>query len=312
MGILSLLIGLLLPAVQSAREAARRASCQSHLHQIGIALENFHSVRGRFPSASVVSVDSSGRQITSNLSPHVELLPYLDHKSLYSEYEPEETNAGLDQDPPTSTANSPLLFTPVPVYSCPSDDSSAVRCNYRISAGTSPWLHTSTFVGPNAALQGFRSTRGRKDAEIIDGKSHTASFAEKLSGDRNPSVYTPWRDLLSVNPVNTFTTPDDAMNGCGQPIAGAPVHFSFGGTTWVLSGYPQTWYNHVLSPNSAIPDCVDGTPMGMGAFAARSLHPGGVNVLLLDGQVKFTSARIDLTIWRGLGSIDGGEAEVQE
>jgi prepilin-type processing-associated H-X9-DG protein len=104
---------------------------------------------------------------------------------------------------------------------------------------------------------------------------------------------------------------DEVMQTCSGPLDPQWPHFSFGGTTWVLSGPSQTWYNHVLTPNSAIPDCAESVDW-QGAFTARSLHPGGVNVLFADGSVRFTSSSIDLAVWRALGTINGGETVSQE
>lgn len=308
LGIISLLMALLLPAVQSARELARGATCLNNLHQIGAALESCNSAAGKYPPASVVASNSQGQHLSNNLSPHVVLLPYLDQAALYEEFNRDEQGSGIDQDPPTSALNSRLLSQSVTVFECPSDASSSPRCNYRICAGTSPFMHETTPRSPTAALQGYRSLLGRRDAEFPDGSSHTVAFSERLSGDRDVIHYTPWRDLASVQTFGqSLATPDDALNTCNRPMDPNPRHFSFVGTTWVLSGYPQTWYNHVLPPNSSIPDCTDGSPMSAGAFTARSLHTGGVNVLFADGSARFRSGQIDLAVWRALGTVDGGE-----
>lgn len=313
LGIVSILVALLLPAIQMARESARRAACINNLHQIGIALENFNSATGRYPAASVVAANTQGQQISNNISPHVMLLPYLDQTSLFEEFNRDEQGGGIAQDPPSSTLNSQLMAKSVGVFECPSDGSASPRCNYRICAGTSPFLHETPPGSPDAALQGFRSLFGRRNAELVDGSSQTVAFSERLTGDRNSTHYTPSRDLASIQTFGqAIISPDDAQNACGQPMNPNPKHFSFVGTTWVLSGYPQTWYNHVLTPNSSIPDCTGGDPMSPGAFTARSLHSGGVNVLFADGRVRFTNDRIDQAIWRALGTASGSETAAEE
>ena len=100
LAIVSLLIALLLPAAQYAREAARRTTCLNRLHQIGIALENFNSATGKYPAASVASINVQGQPLTNNVSPHVELLPYLDQSPLYAQFDRSESGAGVDGDPP--------------------------------------------------------------------------------------------------------------------------------------------------------------------------------------------------------------------
>lgn len=308
LGIISLLMALLLPAIQAAREAARKSTCVSRLHQIGIALHAFESSHGRYPAGAPRSVTATGNLSTYNLAPQVELLPYLDRQDLFDQFDRAELGSGIDADPPTSTVNSSLLLAEIVALTCPSDSLGGPRCNYRISSGTSPWMHETVPKSPQAALQGYRSLFGRKDREFADGKANTTAFSEKLVGDRNPGHYTPERDLASIESNGvSLRTPDDALKACSNPMDRKPKHFSFGGTTWGLSGYPQTWYNHVLTPNSSIPDCVDGGPMGHGAFTARALHPGGVSVLFADGSVRVISDSVDLDVWRALGSVAGNE-----
>lgn len=308
LGIVSLLLALLLPAVQVARESARRTACGNHLRQMGIASAAFEASETRYPGGAVKTAPISKVQ-SNNLSPHVQLLPYLDQQALYDQFDASENGLGVRQDPPSSKVNAALLGRELAIYVCPSDASEGPRCNYRISAGTSPWLHETLPKSPTGALQGYRTLKGRKDADFPDGKSNTTAFAEKLSGDRDPGRYTPWRDLASVQAGGMgLLTPDDAVKACARPVDKDPKHFSFGGTTWALSGYPQTWYNHVLPPNARIPDCVDGgEPEGHGAFTARSLHPGGVNVLFADGSVRFIASSVDLPVWRALGTVAGNE-----
>jgi prepilin-type N-terminal cleavage/methylation domain-containing protein/prepilin-type processing-associated H-X9-DG protein len=308
LGILSILIALILPAILAGRESARKISCANRLHQIGIASQSFDATNGRYPASSTIS-KVNGTRATNNLAAHVQLLPFLDASDIYLRFDRSESGVGIDNDPPLSKTNSGLLKVSVAAFECPSDVGGAYRCNYRICAGTSPWIHQSLPLSSRGALQGYRSHFGRRDAEFVDGKTYTAAFAEKLSGDRDAARYSPWRDLLSVRPTEVLITADDAAQACTMPSPSRPKHFSFGGTSWVLSGYPQTWYNHVLSPNSLIPDCVAGGPVGHGAFAARSLHPSGVQVLFADGGVRFIAEGIDLATWRACGSIAGGETE---
>lgn len=308
LGILSLLFALLLPAVQASREAARNAACKNNLRQVGVALGSFDASHGKLPAGSVLSGDRQGREVTRNLSPHVELLPWLDQQPLYALFDRSETGTGINDDPPASIVNDKLLTRTVSVFLCPSDPIDGPHCNYRISAGTSPWMHETTPRTASAALQGFRSLFGRRDAEFLDGKSNTAAFSEKLAGDQDRSRFTPWRDSISVTVLSPgLLTPDDALSACSRPADPEPKHYSFGGFTWVLSGYPQTWYNHVLPPNSRIPDCVDGSPMAHGAYSARSFHQNGVNTLFADGAVQFVGSGVDLRVWRAMGSINGGE-----
>lgn len=308
LGVLSLLLALILPALQSARESARRTACTNRLRQIGVALDAFQAAQTGVPAADNANAKAN-QPVAGNVAPQVQLLPYLDQQALFNQFDPKEMPSALDSDPPASAVNARLLPVAVEIYMCPSDSIDGARCNYRISAGTSPWTHETVPKSAQGALHGYRHLFGQRDADFADGKSQTTAFAEKLTGDRDPANYTPWRDLSSATVIGTgVTTPDEALTVCNRPVEPLKLkHFSFGGMTWALNGYPQTWYNHVLTPNATITDCVEGGPLGRGAYAARSLHPGGVNVLFADGRVSFNSHTIDLKVWRALGSVAGGE-----
>ncbi|MFG0333037.1 MAG: DUF1559 domain-containing protein [Maioricimonas sp. JB049] len=308
-GIMSLLVALLLPAVQSARESARRTTCMNRLKQIGAAAEAFYADnRGYATGVIPFRAQSGPARGDVNYSPHVQLLPYLGLSELADQFNEDEDGSGLNHDPPSSAFNGALLRTHVTLFACPSDSGLHPRNNYRVCSGTSP--HFQGAFPPydsNSPLPGYRTLVTRSDAAFRDGKSQTAAYSEKLSGDGDPEHYTPWRDAVHVTSYpNHFLRPDDVREGCAIPVPASPRHFSFHGSTWVLSGFTQTWYNHILPPNSEIPDCISGLE-GAGAYSANSLHRGGVNTLLADGAVRFVAEDIDLAIWRALGSIAGGE-----
>lgn len=301
-GILCILFALVAPAVQQARAAARRTLCSGKLHQLGVAMESFHATNGRYPAGGVLAARSKGRSISKNAAPHVHLLPYLDQKPLYDEFNWEELGAGQDGEPPSSTFNAKLINTSIPVFECPSDSSIGPRNNYRISCGTSPGYFEFGRGTENQALRGFRSLFGRDDNNFVDGKSHTAAFSERVVGDQVPATYTAWRDVLDI-PATNVRTPDEALVVCRGAVVEPIKHRSFAGATWVLGGYMQSFYNHVVGPNSPIPDC---NPEG-GSIAARSLHVGGVNALFVDGAVHFIGSDIDIRAWRAIGTVDGAE-----
>ncbi|MBX3444077.1 MAG: DUF1559 domain-containing protein [Planctomyces sp.] len=309
-GVISLLLGLLLPAVQRARGAAHKLSCGNNLRQIGIAEEAYFATHQYYAVGAIRYATTDQKTVVNvHMAPHVQLLPYLDQAPLYQEFNFAETGRGLADDPPTSPVNAALLATRLPVFECAADPVAAPRNSYRISNGTSPHSGEWSDNVQEAALQGFRSrVRLRRDEMFLDGKSQTTTFAERVAGDRDPARYTPSSDVVHIEaPGDMFMNPGSMTEACQQLVPPQPEHASFVGSTWVLNGFSQTWYNHVLPPNSPIPDCAGGLPYGAGAFTARSLHPGGVSVLFGDGGVKFVSSSIDLTIWRALGSIAGGE-----
>lgn len=309
LSIIGVLVALIAPAVQRSRETARKIDCGQRLHQIGIALEGFEATHQLHVGEQHSRNLGNGQVDRHNSSAQLQLLPYLGLTSVPERFNPQEDGYGVHLDPPTSKFNPELLQTRVAVWECPSEAVDGPRTNYRISNGTSPWMHESPRVpGVVPALQGFRRWQGRRDSSFTDGKSHTTTFCEKLTGDRQPSIFSPDRDMWNVAPWPTaLETPADAVLACGSPIPVPVPHYSFGGTAWFLSGVSATWYNHILTPNSRIPDCVDGDPQGHAAVTARSLHGGGVNALFADGAVHFVGEAIDANLWRALGTIAGNE-----
>lgn len=304
--IIGILVALLMPAVQSTREAARQATCKNHLHQIGVADEAFLSDGGNH-------VQKTPQGDRFDWGPHVQLLPFLDQASLFNQLDL-STPPGLvgGNQVPSNAPNQALMETLIPVYLCPNESIGAARVNYRVSMGTTPGRFATSMSTPGAGpnqppgLAGYYFARSQSKHKLVDGASQTAAFAEKLAGDHDQAVRTPWRDgLEAVIPGGTpMLFPNQFVDLCSAPLPVNGVNFSYGGNTWLIPDESQTLYNHVLTPNSHIPDCGDG---GHGPKTARSLHPGGVNVLFADGSVHFISNNIDSAIWRALGSMDGGE-----
>jgi prepilin-type N-terminal cleavage/methylation domain-containing protein len=166
LGVISLLIALVLPAVQSARESARRTQCANNLHQIGIALENFLALHARLPPDLRRTGNGLGQLLSEyNVPVQVELLPYLDQKALYDRFDRTDFGHGIRNDPPTTSVNDELLAMSVAVYLCPSDATAEPRCNYRISDGPSPSMFSVILAGlSDHQLLGYRSLFGRRDA----------------------------------------------------------------------------------------------------------------------------------------------------
>lgn len=299
MGLIGLLLSLMLPAVQSARETARRAACQNQLKQIGMAIANYADVHRCVPPAMAPynTFPPFVQHYKRNLSIHAQLLPLLEQSDVYSLIDQSETGDGASAEPPASDVNAQLLKHRVAVFECPSDNVSAGGTSYRACGG-------STRGSGIALLHGCPLKR------VTDGLSHTVFFSEKLVGDRNPGLFTAWRDEARFPEPVPGPPPDPEaimntlMARCNAPASALIGHQSFGGSSWLFSGYSQTHYNHVFTPNSRIPDC----DIGYRSIAARSLHPGGVNVLLGDGSVRFASDSVDLNVWRGLATIGGQEA----
>jgi prepilin-type N-terminal cleavage/methylation domain-containing protein/prepilin-type processing-associated H-X9-DG protein len=280
--IIGVLVALLLPAVQMAREAGRRASCVSNMKQLGIGLHTFHDVNGRFPA---------GRDPwPTPFAPHARLLPFLEQANLQNL---------IDYSQPTSTGvNANAATVTVPLFQCPSDGASG-RVAGSNFAGTNYVGNVGTGVNDGDYVTGdgvFLLNRKIGFRDLIDGSSNTAAFSESIIGDGQTIPVTPKRQAVQLA-GSTPTSPGNCTSG---PYTGNR------GDRWINGGYLATLYNHHFTPNSASWDCLNAAN-NFGLKGARSYHPGGVNVLRCDGSVSFVSDNIDLLAWRAFATRAGGE-----
>ena len=313
LGIISLLLALLSPAIQASRERSRAISCANNFRQIGLAMHAFESSHGQFPPMATREIQpiAGPFQFTYPVSPHYGLLPYLDMSNLQAGISLVGDTWTHSSDPPNSSNNSARLNAlSVPVFLCPSDLAIPGATNYAMCFGTSTNLHTTPDVPvPNSSRQGFGQTgRGLRTAEVTDGLSMTVAFSERLIGAGTPSRYVPSRDIAFVFDVPLPKLPDDGVMMCENNVTSASRHTSFSGIGWLFWTLGGTNYNQILPPNSAIPDCQTGTGnLGEGVFSARSLHPSGCYILLGDGAVRFVNQSIDESVWRALGTIGSSD-----
>jgi prepilin-type N-terminal cleavage/methylation domain-containing protein len=313
-GIIGLLAGLLLPAVQSAREASRRAECTNNLKQIGLAIQAYLASCGVFPPVCLETVTNEGWG-GHYYSPFVQLLPELEQTPLFN-----ATNfAWVPTDATMLQANSTVMTTSVGLFLCPSDAGSGVagygRCNYRFNMGPMHkiWYYhdiTKDFsCGPFTVFQCYRP------ADFGDGLSNTVGASERLQGDWRTDTIKRGGDygLVNVDQQNVASV-DQAVQVCAaSPPMGA--YESRGGESWFLSGFHFTGYNHSAPPNPKSAGCaldamredMHNRTLHNGVFSATSYHPGGVVVLLMDGSTRFVKDAIDLAIWRAVATRSGGE-----
>jgi len=303
--IIGVLVALLLPAVQAAREASRRSKCQNHLRQWALAMHNFHDVNGSFPYFTQVLPKRH------NWPPFV--MPYLEQGNLVQGYD-----FAIHW---YEGRNLPMTQVHLPVFNCPSDrpkpmwtdqtNFPSVRANYLACYGnltfgseTAIGIGRGVFgmtSGPTGGGNNFVPYKGRM-SEISDGTSNTLLLSEVIvarqdnnqggggnwpSGDFRGHV---WHDATVSSPThcpNIFMT----INGPNSTVPdNAPC-----GT--------------IVNPDLAMP-CVNGTNTER-QNVARSRHPSGVNVCQGDGSVRFVSNTINVIAWRALGSMDGGEVNTE-
>jgi prepilin-type N-terminal cleavage/methylation domain-containing protein/prepilin-type processing-associated H-X9-DG protein len=308
--IIGILMGLLIPAVQKVREAAHRIQCQNNLRQIGFALHGHHDSFHSFPDGSINKLPWAwtAPRVTYMIS----LYPYLEQENTFRKWDPtvgqaSPTDGGVIPWCGSTNSVGPDAPTSVVVQSllCPSDGlggpTSTNRPSAEILLGVWNNCNYLGFFGdkdyggglPGAAASdrnrraAFGFNYGAKIADITDGTSNTMVFGEYLTG---------------------------------LPQETAP--FDFRGVSWIdFPGCSQLYTQS--APNSSSPDlihpgkycynqpelnlpCAESTG-DQATAAARSRHPGGVNVLMGDGSVHFVNQNINLDTWQALGSISGGE-----
>jgi prepilin-type N-terminal cleavage/methylation domain-containing protein/prepilin-type processing-associated H-X9-DG protein len=311
--IIAILISLLLPAVQQAREAARRTQCKNNLKQIGLALHNYLDVHRGFPPAFVSDVSTGVNTPGGEWSPHARILPFLEQANLYN-----LADLGLAYDDP---ANGTIASQRIATFMCPSEPLDQVRTdsgtglpihypvNYGYNAGTwNVWDNTTRTPGNGS----FATNFSFKMRDFRDGTSNTLCFSEV-------KAYTPYnRD----GDNGTSTIPGTAAEVDALVALGGSNKSNSGHTEGVDGRVHQTGFTTTLVPNSFVTvpagdasrggdytSCREDKNCTTSTFAAvtsRSYHTGAVNALMMDGSVHSISENIDLGTWRDLGQRNDG------
>ena len=332
--IIGILIALLLPAVQAAREAARRMQCTNNFKQIALAAHNHESTHKVLPAAMVAEIPRnyvwpSGVTVRIPYYWHwsalVVLCPFMELTSIYD-------TMNLTQpvyDPASYTcvaANREAVGTTVKAFLCPSDIQQPVTSswcevdnpgptNYVFCAGTGERYGTSlrgslwNTNGPFMAKKKFTLSA------ITDGTSNTVMLSESTLGTGAESTTTNPNDHRT-NYVWAGVPSELTESGCA--VATQWNAQNRRGFAWVSGEYRCASYNHFYTPNAKVYDCIANNSTSMtgnetsmtpyGFRAARSWHTGGVNIALLDGSGRFVSDTVDLNVWRASATRSGGES----
>jgi prepilin-type processing-associated H-X9-DG protein len=331
--IIAVLIALLLPAVQSAREAARRIQCTNNLKQFGLALHNYIDAFNCLPFGKgdnympeIMSAPTYARWST-----HSQTLGFLEQTTLFNAINfslPPETpfmdnyNMGFMpafQDP--NGENATVVRITISAFLCPSDPAGPGGPsgwnggnNYYGNEGS--WLcdacqQTPSTVAPGYLPQGPLYNRSCVNlASMTDGTSQTAFVSERRRGQGVPDLK---GDMYLMGNALTIDQTWQMCNNMDMTMA-MPLT-SWMGATWAIGDMSCTTYNHVSTPNTRTCASMGGGMMMPGASMANmavqlppsSAHPGGVNVLFGDGSVRFTKDSIALIVWRALSTRNGGE-----
>jgi prepilin-type N-terminal cleavage/methylation domain-containing protein/prepilin-type processing-associated H-X9-DG protein len=292
--IIGILIALLLPAVQSAREAARRSQCSNNLKQIGLAVHGYaDNYGGAFPVGEYSCCWGTWL---------VGLLPYVEQKALYDRYQffgsvQNQAGNNLGQSDGSTryggAKNLPVTRTQINAYSCPSDTNTArpgvingvtfhnyvanhgnTTLNRRTPFGTTTTGQPNVFGGAPFAFVGAWNSNPQvvRLKDVFDGLSNTMAFSETVQGrDGDLRGFAWWNGGAHFE---SFLPPNAAQPDVLENIA------------------------YCKPANPLNPPCTEPTTTNPSNIAARSRHPGGVQVALCDGSVRFVTNSINLGLWR--------------
>lgn len=317
--IIAILIGLLLPAVQKIRGAANRLKCSNNLKQIGLAMHNYMDTNDGLPANGNYVWNGSSVSVTNAWSGMSRILPYIEQENLFR---------GIDFS--ISYSFQPNISSKrVGTFICPSEINDKGYgtdpvygnkywvINYAMNQGTWGVLtrKASGMLGGDGA---FAPNRGYRPADFTDGMSNTLGMAEvkaithRVSGASNAVVY-------STPPAIPATPSDISGFALSTFDPARSTHVE-----WVDGKIHETGFTTVFTPNTNVAytsagitydvDYVAATESNIGdtyaAVTSRSFHTGGVNVLLMDGSVRFVRDSVSLATWRAMGTRGGGETDM--
>jgi prepilin-type N-terminal cleavage/methylation domain-containing protein/prepilin-type processing-associated H-X9-DG protein len=343
--IIAILIALLLPAVQQAREAARRSQCKNNLKQFGLALHNYESTFRVFPMTNAQNYIPNAM----GFSPQARLLPYIEQANLQSQLDfsqPAFTGPYNAQVPNPNFAKA--FATPLTLMLCPSDPADTQMVgylgyvyganNYMVSYGSATALNYDDRMPTDGLVFENSSVKFR---DVTDGTSNTVFMSESVRSMGDDTTLPagklpPFPYQMTLNGSTGINSTQQTSGGApiqGMPVTGSPWTAGPGGmnynpdlsTVWPqLTGWRGASSNAMRGRGTswahpgALGTMTNGytTPNNRipdivthftGFFGPRSWHTGGANVLMADGAVRFLGNNIDATLHRGLHSRNGGE-----
>ena len=303
--IIAVLIALLLPAVQQAREAARRSQCKNNLKQLGLALHNYHGTHQVFPASTYSQGHcdhGTADPVTRNVSGFVMMLPFLELGNLYDQYDMNAAacdningtgNAVVAPFDPVTSGNAAVVSQPLAAFTCPSEnqnplmpssgsgaivsagsDFEGAKTSYDFSVWYGTYYNCNCWRGrPTDAKRMFGGNSNARMGDVTDGTSNTVAISE---------------------------TRMDVYNG-------HPPAWGYRGYTMIGIDIHRRGLNYTVWPPPSYPTSTDRSPMLGDWASAGSMHVGGCHMLLADGSVHFISESINQNTLLYLGCMSDGE-----
>jgi prepilin-type N-terminal cleavage/methylation domain-containing protein/prepilin-type processing-associated H-X9-DG protein len=279
--IIGILIALLLPAVQAAREAARRMQCSNNMKQLGLAMLNYENANQMLPIGST-------QPPMSFCSVFLRLLPYIEQQALFDMYDFKKS--------PWSSPNTDVVCKQISAFICPSDTAGGrpmfddannpfARSNYAVSFGSTTWWTASNKTTDGA----FQNNLGRPLADFKDGTSNTIVASELITG---------------LDDKYTDDNVQDARGVWGHIVMGAVLYTHRDTPNSSTPDSMVTGHCAPMLPDLPC-DTANGVNLGPDYACARSRHPGGVNTVFCDGHVSWYNNVVNLQTWSDLSKVSG-------
>jgi prepilin-type N-terminal cleavage/methylation domain-containing protein/prepilin-type processing-associated H-X9-DG protein len=313
--IIGILVALLLPAIQAAREAARRTQCNNNLKQLGIAFQNYHDVHKMFPR---FAYRNGQGDYWRGYSAFAQILPFMEQQAIFDQMvvDTQDFREHWDTGGPSNVRSKKIdsLLCPSDVlFPSNTGRENGAGCNYGVSFGsTISWANMSN---QNGMFRGHNSNTPCeiRMSDVTDGTSNVLMASEHLTGDNNDGALMTGASseprVSAFSGTNPFPTEAD-LQTWGQACKATTEHNSENAGHWIAPEPTQTALNTVAPPNWKYPNCqVSGSGYASdrdGLYVPRSRHPGGVNAVLGDGSVHFIGEDISVIVFQRIGARNDG------
>ena len=311
--IIAILIALLLPAVQQAREAARRTQCKNNLKQIGLAVHNYLDLTTVFPPSACINPDITATGNNGSWGVHGRILPLLEQGNVYNVVDLTEA----------WDFQTPISGLKIPTYACPTDPTGDLS---RDPGGGKVILYPTTYAFNFGTWFVYDPVTGRGGDGLFHPNSRLriASVTDGTTNTMLASEVKAWQPYRRNGGPTDTNVPDD-VTAAEAAVASGGEFKNTGHTEWPDGRVHHHGFTTAMVPNTVV-NCTDGTDTfdcdynswqegknginrspSYAIITARSHHEGAVHVVLADGSARMVSENIDRNIWRALGTRNGGE-----